>query len=198
MSTAQLPPQPSESDRGASRARLTHARIDDVLRTPLLKTALEGEVVLYLFLGGIMALGTSRDDRRRSPEREADLARSARYVSMVLAAVCPLVLITHLAPERSSTCCASRSSNRDVDGVWDSSRSAFHRRWPPRAIVTDGFCRSGSPRSRRAVSRIFAGLIADSCRYTACCSAQRRSRSGRRQTSHSALSSVPDLPAPAP
>jgi formate-dependent nitrite reductase membrane component NrfD len=38
------------------------------------------------------------DDR---PEREADLARSARYLSFVLAAACPAVLITHLGrPER--------------------------------------------------------------------------------------------------
>ena len=104
MSTAQLPPQPSESDRGASRGEgLPTPGSTTYYERPLLKTPhWEGEVVLYLFLGGIMGgsglLAMIADDR---PEREADLARSARYVSMVLAAVCPLVLITHLGrPER--------------------------------------------------------------------------------------------------
>jgi formate-dependent nitrite reductase membrane component NrfD len=49
-------------------------------------------------MGGSGILVLLADDR---PGREPDLARSARYVSLVLAAVCPLVLITHLGrPER--------------------------------------------------------------------------------------------------
>jgi formate-dependent nitrite reductase membrane component NrfD len=104
MSTAQLPPQPGESDRGASRGDgLPTPGSTTYYERPLLKTPhWEGEVVLYLFLGGIMGgsgiLVMIADDR---PEREADLARSARYVALVLAAVCPLVLIAHLGrPER--------------------------------------------------------------------------------------------------
>ena len=48
--------------------------------------------------GGSGILVLLADDR---PEREADLARSARYVSFVLAAACPAILIKHLGrPER--------------------------------------------------------------------------------------------------
>ena len=104
MSTAQLPPQPSESDRGASSGDGLPAHASATYyERPLLKKPHWGwEVVTYLFLGGIMGgsgiLVMIADDR---PEREADLARSARYVSFVLAATCPLVLITHLGrPER--------------------------------------------------------------------------------------------------
>lgn len=102
MSATQLPPQPGDADRGAARGgdELSHATYYE--RPLLKKPHWEGEVVLYLFLGGIMGgsgmLAMIADDR---PEREADLARSARYVSLVLAATCPLVLITHLGrPER--------------------------------------------------------------------------------------------------
>lgn len=98
----QLPPQPGDADRGAARGgdELSHATYYE--RPLLKKPHWEGEVVLYLFLGGIMGgsgmLAMIADDR---PEREADLARSARYVSLALAATCPLVLITHLGrPER--------------------------------------------------------------------------------------------------
>ena len=104
MSTAQLPPQPSESDRGASRGDglPAHASATYYERPLLKKPHWEWEVVTYLFLGGIMGgsgiLAFLADDR---PEREADLARSARYVSMALAATCPAVLIKHLGrPER--------------------------------------------------------------------------------------------------
>jgi formate-dependent nitrite reductase membrane component NrfD len=104
LSTAQLPPQPSESDRGASRGDGLPAHAPETYYDqPLLKKPhWEWEVVTYLFLGGIMGgsgiLAFLADDR---PEREADLARSARYVSFALAATCPVVLIKHLGrPER--------------------------------------------------------------------------------------------------
>lgn len=104
MSTAQLPPQPNESDRGASRGDGLPAHASPTYyEQPLLKKPhWEWEVVTYLFLGGIMGgsgvLVFLADDR---PEREADLARSARYVSFALAATCPVVLIKHLGrPER--------------------------------------------------------------------------------------------------
>lgn len=98
------PPQPGESERGASSG-------DDGLpdrattyydRPLLKKPRWEWAVVTYLFLGGLMGgsgmLVMLADDR---PEREADLARSARYVSFALATACPMVLITHLGrPER--------------------------------------------------------------------------------------------------
>ena len=104
MSTAQHPPRPSESDRGASSGDglPAHAPATYYEQALLKKPHWEREVVTYLFLGGIMGgsgiLVLIADDR---PEREADLARSARYVSFVLAATCPIVLITHLGrPER--------------------------------------------------------------------------------------------------
>lgn len=103
MSTAQLPPQPGESDRGASRGDDGLPAHATYYERPLLKKPhWESEVVLYLFLGGIMGgsgiLVMIADERA---EREADLVRSARYVSLALAAACPLVLISHLGrPER--------------------------------------------------------------------------------------------------
>ena len=69
---------------------------------PLLKKPhWEWEVVLYLFMGGLMggsgilvALADESGD-------DAALARNARYLSFVLAATCPIVLIKHLGrPER--------------------------------------------------------------------------------------------------
>lgn len=104
MSRTQLPPQPGDSDRGASRGEglPAHGSPTYYERPLLKKPHWEWEVVTYLFLGGIMGgsgiLVMIADER---PEREADLARSARYVSFVLSGVCPLVLITHLGrPER--------------------------------------------------------------------------------------------------
>jgi formate-dependent nitrite reductase membrane component NrfD len=104
VSTMQLPPQPRDADRGASRGDgLPDHGAATYYEQPLLKKPhWEAEVVRYLFLGGIMGgsgmLVLIADDR---PEREADLARSARYVSLALSAICPLVLISHLGrPER--------------------------------------------------------------------------------------------------
>jgi len=104
LSTAQLPPQPRDSDHGASPGDGLPAHASETYYDqPLLKKPhWEWSVITYLFLGGIMGgsgmLVMIADER---PEREADLARSARYVSFVLAAACPLVLISHLGrPER--------------------------------------------------------------------------------------------------
>jgi formate-dependent nitrite reductase membrane component NrfD len=104
MSTAQLPPQPDDADQGASGGDglPAHAAATYYER-PLLKRPRWGwTVTTYLFLGGVMGgsgiLVMVADDR---PEREADLARSARYAAFVLAMACPAVLITHLGrPER--------------------------------------------------------------------------------------------------
>ena len=69
---------------------------------PLLKKPhWEWEVILYLFLGGLMGgsgiIGGLADE---SGEDYA-LARNARYAAFVLASTCPLVLIAHLGrPER--------------------------------------------------------------------------------------------------
>jgi len=103
VSTTQLPPQPRDAERGASRGDGLPDHGATYYDQPLLKKPhWEAEVVTYLFLGGIMGgsgmLVLIADDR---PDREADLARSARYVSLVLSATCPLVLISHLGrPER--------------------------------------------------------------------------------------------------
>lgn len=104
MNAAQLPPQPGASDRGASRGDGLPAHADSTYyERPLLKKPhWEWEVVTYLFVGGITGgsgiLVLLADER---PEREADLARSARYVSFVLAAACPAILVKHLGrPER--------------------------------------------------------------------------------------------------
>jgi len=104
LSTAQLPPQPNDSDRGASRGDglPAHASATYYDQPLLKKPHWEWSVITYLFLGGIMGgsgmLVMIADER---PEREADLARSARYVAFALASACPLVLISHLGrPER--------------------------------------------------------------------------------------------------
>jgi formate-dependent nitrite reductase membrane component NrfD len=104
LSTAQLPPQPNDSDRGASRGDglPAHAPATYYEQPLLKKPHWEWAVITYLFLGGIMGgsgmLVMIADER---PEREADLARSARYVAFALASACPLVLISHLGrPER--------------------------------------------------------------------------------------------------
>jgi formate-dependent nitrite reductase membrane component NrfD len=104
MTAAQLPPRPDDSDQGASSGDglPAHAAATYYER-PLLKRPRWGwTVTTYLFLGGVMGgsgiLLMVADDR---PEREADLARSARYAAFVLAMACPAVLITHLGrPER--------------------------------------------------------------------------------------------------
>jgi formate-dependent nitrite reductase membrane component NrfD len=104
MNAAQLPPQPDDSAQGAwSGDGLPAHAAATYYERPLLKRPRWGwTVTTYLFLGGVMGgsgiLVMIADDR---PEREADLARSARYAAFVLAAACPAVLITHLGrPER--------------------------------------------------------------------------------------------------
>ncbi len=104
MNPTALPPQPDASALGASRGDglPAHAPATYYERPLLKKPHWEWEVVTYLFLGGIMGgsgmLTLIADDR---PERDADLARSARYAAFALAAVCPVVLIGHLGrPER--------------------------------------------------------------------------------------------------
>ena len=104
MSTLQLPPQPRDADHGASRGDglPAHASATYYDQPLLKKPHWEWAVITYLFLGGVMGgsgmLVMIADER---PEREADLARSARYVSFALATACPLVLISHLGrPER--------------------------------------------------------------------------------------------------
>ncbi len=104
MSVLERPPLPDDSDRGASRGDGLPAHASPTYyEQPLLKKPhWEWTVITYLFLGGIMGgsgiLVMIADER---PDREPDLARSARYVSFALAATCPIVLISHLGrPER--------------------------------------------------------------------------------------------------
>lgn len=102
MSATELPPQPSEAEHGASRGEglPPHATYYD--RPLLKKPHWEGEVITYLFLGGLMGgSGMLTLAARDRADAEGDLARSARYVSFALAAACPAVLISHLGrPER--------------------------------------------------------------------------------------------------
>lgn len=102
MSLTELPPQPGESDRGASDGGDLPAHATYYERPLLKKPHWDAQVITYLFMGGLMGgsgiLVLLADER---PEREADLARCARYVSFALAATCPAILISHLGrPER--------------------------------------------------------------------------------------------------
>ncbi len=95
---------PDASGRGVGDgAPLVPAAVVGYYDQPLLKRPhWEASVKIYLFLGGIMgcsgllAMIVGDGD----PER-ARVARNARYTSIVLATVCPPVLISHLGrPER--------------------------------------------------------------------------------------------------
>ncbi len=69
---------------------------------PLLKKPhWEWEVIVYLFLGGIMGGSGILIALADEGGEDAELARNARYVAFVLASTCPIVLIKHLGrPER--------------------------------------------------------------------------------------------------
>jgi formate-dependent nitrite reductase membrane component NrfD len=59
------------------------------------------EVIVYLFLGGIMGGSGILIALADEGGEDAELARNARYVAFVLASTCPIVLIKHLGrPER--------------------------------------------------------------------------------------------------
>ncbi len=68
---------------------------------PLLKKPhWEWEVVVYLFMGGLMG-GSGMLIFVADHRKDAALERTARYAAFILAATCPLVLIKHLGrPER--------------------------------------------------------------------------------------------------
>ncbi len=69
---------------------------------PLLKKPhWEWEVIVYLFLGGVMGGSGILAAVANEDGDDAALARNARYVAFVLASTCPVVLIKHLGrPER--------------------------------------------------------------------------------------------------
>ncbi len=69
---------------------------------PLLKKPhWEWEVILYLFLGGVMGGSGILVGLADESGDDAALARNARYAAFVLSATCPIVLIAHLGrPER--------------------------------------------------------------------------------------------------
>ncbi|GAC1542561.1 MAG: polysulfide reductase NrfD [Candidatus Velthaea sp.] len=98
-------PDPGASYAGASDGKdgLPAHAAPTYYDQPLLKKPhWEWEVITYLFLGGIMGgsgiLVAIADDREG---RDADLARSARYVTFALAAANPIILVKHLGrPER--------------------------------------------------------------------------------------------------
>jgi formate-dependent nitrite reductase membrane component NrfD len=94
---------PDASFRGASNGEPLPAHASPTYYDrPLLKRPHWGwEVIVYLFMGGVMggsgilaALADEDGDDR-------ELARSARYLAFALAATCPAVLVKHLGrPER--------------------------------------------------------------------------------------------------
>ncbi len=93
---------PDSSGRGASRGDgLPAHEADTYYERPLLRRPhWEWEVIVYLFLGGIMG-GSGMLIAVADRNEDAALKRSARYLAFILASTCPLVLIKHLGrPER--------------------------------------------------------------------------------------------------
>ena len=93
---------PDSSSHGASRGEgLPAHETDTYYGRPLLRRPhWEWEVIVYLFLGGIMG-GSGILIAVADKDEDAALKRNARYIAFVLASTCPLVLIKHLGrPER--------------------------------------------------------------------------------------------------
>jgi formate-dependent nitrite reductase membrane component NrfD len=94
---------PGASYRGASNGDIlpAHAAPTYYDRPLLKKPHWEWEVILYLFMGGVMGGSGILAAVADEGGDDAELARSARYLSFVLASTCPLVLVKHLGrPER--------------------------------------------------------------------------------------------------
>ncbi|MBD5635100.1 MAG: polysulfide reductase NrfD [Candidatus Eremiobacteraeota bacterium] len=94
---------PDRSARGVSGgAELpAHASPTYYDRPLLKKPHWEWEVVVYLFMGGVMGGSGILVALADEDGEDAALARNARYLAFVLASTCPLVLIKHLGrPER--------------------------------------------------------------------------------------------------
>jgi formate-dependent nitrite reductase membrane component NrfD len=94
---------PDASGRGVSDgAELPPVDAPTYYGRPLLKKPhWEWEVIAYLFMGGVMGGSGILIALADEDGDDAALARNARYLAFVLAATCPLVLITHLGrPER--------------------------------------------------------------------------------------------------
>ncbi|HEY8297886.1 MAG TPA: NrfD/PsrC family molybdoenzyme membrane anchor subunit [Candidatus Baltobacteraceae bacterium] len=98
------PPLPDDAFGGAASGNGELHPTVSYFGQPLLKKPhWEWNVVLYLFLGGLMggsgilaALGDGSGN-----ENDRKLARNAKYASLGLAVACPAILITHLGkPER--------------------------------------------------------------------------------------------------
>lgn len=103
MRDPERPPSPDDAFAGASSIR-GFAAAPTYFDQPVLKRPHWGwNVVTYLFLGGIMggsAIVAALAHGKPSPS-ERRLATNAKLTSLVLAAACPLVLISHLGrPER--------------------------------------------------------------------------------------------------
>jgi formate-dependent nitrite reductase membrane component NrfD len=94
---------PDASARGVSDgAQLPPHAPPTYYGRPLLKKPhWEWEVILYLFLGGVMGGSGILTALADEDGDDAALARNARYLAFVLASTCPIVLIKHLGrPER--------------------------------------------------------------------------------------------------
>jgi len=93
---------PDEAFAGAS-GRDSLPATPTYFERPMLKAPhWEWNVITYLFLGGVMGgLGVLATIAREEKEDERRLRRSARFASFALAAINPLILISHLGrPER--------------------------------------------------------------------------------------------------
>ena len=122
VSVLELPPQPGDSDRGASRGEglPAHAPATYYEQPLLKKPHWEWTVITYLFLGGIMGgsgiLVMIADDR---PERRSGLSLAAPATFRLrLAAACPVILISHLGASRAFPQHAAHREVQvgDVDG----------------------------------------------------------------------------------
>ncbi len=94
---------PGGSTRGVSDGveLPAHASPTYYERPLLKKPHWEWEVIVYLFLGGVMGGSGILAALANEDGEDAALARNARYVAFVLASTCPVVLIKHLGrPER--------------------------------------------------------------------------------------------------
>jgi formate-dependent nitrite reductase membrane component NrfD len=94
---------PGGSSRGVSDgAELPPFATPTYYGRPLLKKPhWEWEVIVYLFMGGVMGGSGILAAIADEDGDDAALARNARYLAFVLASTCPLVLVSHLGrPER--------------------------------------------------------------------------------------------------
>lgn len=90
-----IPPSPDDAFAGAASRNGGTAPLDYFGRPVLKRPQWGGEVIAYLFLGGVMG-GCGMIALLADRARDRKLAMTAKLSSFALAAVCPLILISHL------------------------------------------------------------------------------------------------------